>query len=191
MKQNQYSRRTGEIAREKLASILLFQMADPALSLVTVTGVEVSVDRSLLRAYVSCERERYDEVAAALERGKGRIRSLLGRALGWRVTPELDFRIDTTTDEAERIARALEDVPPTIWVEKDEDGYPLAWAAEGAAGDGGDADLAEPAAAGEAEPGDGTGDGAGAAPVLPDGAPVSPAPAATDGAPAPDDGPQA
>lgn len=182
MKQNQYSRRTGEIAREKLASILLFQMADPALSLVTVTGVEVSVDRSLLRAYVSCERERYDEVAAALERGKGRIRSLLGRALGWRVTPELDFRIDTTTDEAERIARALEDVPPTIWVEKDEDGYPLAWAAEGAAGDDGDADLAEPAVAGGAEPGDGTGDGA----------PVSPATGDADAdAPAPDDGPQA
>ena len=196
MKQNQYSRRTGEIAREKLASILLFQMADPALSLVTVTGVEVSVDRSLLRAYVSCERERYDEVAAALERGKGRIRSLLGRALGWRVTPELDFRIDTTTDEAERIARALEDVPPTIWVEKDEDGYPLAWAAEGAAGDGGDADAqgAEPVAAGGAEPGDapGAGTGAGAAPVSPDGAPVSPATGDADAdAPGPDDGPQA
>ena len=42
MKQNQYSRRTNEIAREKLASILLFEVADPVLSLVTVTGVEVS-----------------------------------------------------------------------------------------------------------------------------------------------------
>lgn len=126
MKQNQYSRRTNEIAREKLASILLFEVSDPDLALVTVTGVEVSIDKSLLKAYVSCERERYDEVSRALGRAKGRIRSLLGRALGWRVTPELVFAIDTTTDEAEAIARALEVVPPTLAVEKDEFGYPIA-----------------------------------------------------------------
>lgn len=143
MKQNQGSRRTNELAREKLASILLFEVADPDLALVTVTGVEVSVDRSFMRAYVSCEPERYDEVMAALGRAKGRIRSILGRSLGWRVTPELAFAIDTTTDEAERIARALENVPETMAVEKDEDGYPVAGdpdeddAADG--GEGGDA----------------------------------------------------
>ena len=120
MKQNQHSRRTNELAREKLASILLFEVSDPDLALVTVTGVEVSIDKSYLRAYVSCDADRYDEVTAALARAKGRIRSLLGRSLSWRVTPELDFRIDTTTDEAERISRALEEVPPTLSVEKDE-----------------------------------------------------------------------
>ena len=87
MKQNANSRRSGQIAREKLASILLFEVADPDLDLVTLTGCEVSVDRSFVRAYVTCEPERYDTVMAALERAKGRIRSLLGHALGWRVTP--------------------------------------------------------------------------------------------------------
>ena len=135
MKQNQYSRRTNALAREKLASILLFEVSDPDLALVTVTGVEVSVDRSFMRAFVTCDAERYDEVTAALARARGRIRSLLGRSLGWRVTPELEFRIDTTTDEAERIARALEDVPPTIGVEKDEFGYPLADEENPAAGE--------------------------------------------------------
>lgn len=131
MKQNANSRRSGEIAREKLASILLFEVADPDLDLVTLTGCEVSVDRSFVRAYVTCEPERYESVMAALERAKGRIRSLLGRALGWRVTPELAFSIDTSTDEAERIARALEQRPPTIDVEKDEFGYPIAGEASG------------------------------------------------------------
>lgn len=125
MKQNQHSRRTNEQARVKLANILLFEISDPDLALVIITGVEVSVDKSYLRAYVSCDAERYDEVEAALARAKGRIRSLLGRSLGWRVTPELDFRIDTTTDEAERISRALEDAPATLSVEKDEFGYPV------------------------------------------------------------------
>ena len=126
MKQNQHSRRTNEIAREKLATIMLFEVSDPDLQLVTVTGVEVSVDKSFMLAYVSCEASRYEEVSAALARAMGRIRSLLGPALGWRVTPELAFQIDTTTDEAERISRALENVPPTLGVEKDENGYPIA-----------------------------------------------------------------
>jgi ribosome-binding factor A len=79
----------------------------------------------MLRAYISCETSRYEEVQEALGRAKGRIRSLLGRSLGWRVTPDIVFVIDTTTDEAERIAHALEDVPPTLFVEKDEFGYPI------------------------------------------------------------------
>ena len=49
----------------------------------------------------------------------------------WR--PELDFRIDRSTDEAERITRALENVPATLAIEKDEDGYPIADAAQEAA----------------------------------------------------------
>lgn len=136
MKQNANSRRSGQIAREKLASILLFEVADPDLDLVTLTGCEVSVDRSFVRAYVTCEPERYDTVMVALERAKGRIRSLLGHALGWRVTPELAFSIDSSTDEAERISRALEQRPPTIDVEKDEFGYPVV--AESGDSDAGD-----------------------------------------------------
>lgn len=126
MKQQPYSRRLNEAAREKLGYILLYELSDPALDLVTLTGVEVSLDKSLLRAYVNCEHDRYEEVLTALGRAKGRIRSLLGRSLGWRVTPEIDFRIDTTLDDAERLQVALADVPPTMGVEKDEFGYPIA-----------------------------------------------------------------
>lgn len=125
MKQNQNSRRMGQQTREKLGTILLFEMSDPDLQLVTLTGCEVSVDKSVVVAYVSCDSARYDEVTTALARAKGRIRSLLGHALGWRVTPELVFRIDTTADDAERISRALQNVPETLSVEKDEEGYPI------------------------------------------------------------------
>ena len=125
MKQNQASRRINEQARTKLASILLFELSDPELSLVTLTGVEVSQDKSIMRVYVSCEPSRYEAVLSALKRAKGRIRSLLGHALGWRVTPDLIFQIDTTADEAERIAKALENRPETLDVAKDEFGYPV------------------------------------------------------------------
>lgn len=126
MKQTPVTRRLGEQLREKLGYILLFEIADPRLDLVTLTGVEVAQDRSFARIFVSCEPDRYEEALEALNGAKGRIRSLLARSLDWRVTPELAFQIDRSTDEAERIGKALENVPPTLGVEKDEAGYPVA-----------------------------------------------------------------
>ena len=139
MKQNNATRRLGEQLREKLGYILLFEISDPRLDLVTITGVEVSIDRSFARVFVTCDGDRYEEVLEALASAKGRVRSLLARTLDWRVTPELDFRIDRSTDEAERIARALENVPETLSVEKDEEGYPD----QSAGADGDDADAFE------------------------------------------------
>ena len=125
MKQNANSRRLARELREKLGYILLYEISDPHLQLVTITGVEVSIDKGLARIYVSSEPDAYEETIQAFARAKGRIRSLLGHALSWRTVPELVFCIDSTTDEAERIALALEDVPPTLGVEKDEFGYPI------------------------------------------------------------------
>ncbi len=125
MKQNAATRRTAEQLREKLGTILLFEISDPRLDLVTLTGCEVSVDRSFARVYVSCEADRYDEVLETLNSAKGRIRKLLSHALDWRVVPELDFKIDRSTDQAEAIAAALKRVPETMAIEKDEEGYPV------------------------------------------------------------------
>ena len=75
MKQTQATRRLGEQLREKLGYILLFEVSDPRLDLVTLTAVEVAVDRSFARVYVSCDSSRYDEVMEALASAKGRIRS--------------------------------------------------------------------------------------------------------------------
>jgi ribosome-binding factor A len=94
--------------------ILMTEISDPRLSLVTVTGATVSRDRSVCNVYISAEADRYDEVRSGLESAKGRIRSILGRSLGWRVTPELRFHIDTTIDEAERIAVALQNAVQSI-----------------------------------------------------------------------------
>ena len=79
-----------------------------------------------------------------LQSAKGRIRSLLGRSLTWRVTPELIFQIDRSTDEAQRIAEALKNVPPTMSIPKDEFGYPLPAEEEGS-----DADESEEVEAGD------------------------------------------
>ena len=108
MKQTPASRKSHEFLREKVASVLLFNVSDPRLEMVTVTAVEVSKDRSVADVYVSADKDRYDEVEAGLKSAKGRIRALVGKELGWRVTPELRFKIDTTVDTAEHIATVLD-----------------------------------------------------------------------------------
>lgn len=142
MKQNSATRRLAEEAREKIATILMMEISDPRLDLVTVTGCEVSVDRSVCKVWVSADPDSYDEVLEGLQSAKGRIRSLLGRSLTWRVTPELIFQIDRSTDEAQRIAEALKNVPPTMSIPKDEFGYPLPAEEEGSDADESDGDEA-------------------------------------------------
>ena len=100
MKQGSSSRKVNEQAREVIASILLFDISDPELSMVTITGCEV------------------------FTRASGRIRSLMARRLSWRVAPELRFMLDRSVDTAERIAGALarESQRPPVIVKEEEEG---------------------------------------------------------------------
>lgn len=107
MKQNASSRRVNEQARQTIAEILMFDVSDPRLSDVTITGCEVSFDRSFCNVFYTTDPADYDTVATALSRATGKIRSEMARKLSWRVAPELRFVLDSSVDEAERIARAL------------------------------------------------------------------------------------
>ena len=107
MKQSSSNRRVNEQAREVLAEILLFEISDPRLDMVTITGVEVSYDRSVANVYYSTEPSRYTEVAQAFNAATGRIRSLMAKKLSWRVAPELRFHLDESVDNAQRIAEVL------------------------------------------------------------------------------------
>ena len=99
MKQGSTNRKVNQQAREVIASILLFEISDPRLSLVTITVCNV---------FYTADRGEYEEVAEAFEKASGRIRSLMARQLSWRVAPALRFILDKSVDEAERIASALE-----------------------------------------------------------------------------------
>lgn len=121
MKEHPGSRRLNEQGREVVSAILFDSVSDPRLDMVTVTGTDVSRDRSVMNVYVSAAPDRYEEVLEGLESAKGRIRSELGQRITWRVTPELRFFIDESVDEARRIQEILADVPPTMRDRDDAD----------------------------------------------------------------------
>ena len=108
MKQSNASRRVNEQARQVIAETLMFEISDPRLSMVTITGCEVSFDRSACNVYFTTSPDAYEEVQEAFAKAKGHIRSILAKKLSWRTSPELRFFVDKSVDEAERIAKALQ-----------------------------------------------------------------------------------
>lgn len=109
MKSFPRSRATGETVREVVARILVEEIADPRVALVTVTGVDMSPDLRHANVFVTAhgDTDRYREALAGLDSAKGRIRTLLGQEIRMKYVPELHFRIDPAVDEAQRITDVL------------------------------------------------------------------------------------
>lgn len=104
----QGNRKVDEQARETIAGVLLFEVSDPRLDLVTITGCKVSFDRAYCDVFYTVDPGRYESTAQALEASKGHIRSVMAKKLHWRKAPLLRFHLDETVDVAERMGRFLE-----------------------------------------------------------------------------------
>lgn len=103
----------GEIQR-RVAQLLLYEMKDPRLSFLTVTGVEVNTDLTLARVRYSVLGSESEKraVAAALAHAHGFIRREVARVVRTRFAPELAFEYDAGPEKADRIERILREVLP-------------------------------------------------------------------------------
>lgn len=88
--------RLAEEIKRELASMLTTDMSDPRFDLVSVSGVSLNSDFSIAKVYytLSGDEEKLREVAAALEKAKGALRSGMGKRLRLRFVPELKFERD-------------------------------------------------------------------------------------------------
>ena len=93
-------RLSDQILRE-IATMLAEDVADPRLSLVTVSGVRLNADLSIAEVYVTYSQELHPraEVEAALAKAKGFLRYNLGKRLKLRKVPELRFQFDQFLEE--------------------------------------------------------------------------------------------
>ncbi len=121
------SPRVARDVRAAIADALGTIVADPRLTLVTVTEVELTPDHEHATVYwstpdpsiLSDDRRRggprpsrADEVAEALEAAAPLLRGAVGRRVRLRVTPELRFRPDPIAEQVETVERLLRDVLP-------------------------------------------------------------------------------
>jgi ribosome-binding factor A len=123
MKKSRRSMQVGDVVRNELSAILQRELHDPALGFLTVTGVEMSSDLRYARIFISTLGSEGDSRKAAeeLQKGRARIRFLLGQQAGLRSTPELDFKPDLTSLRASSIEKILHDVLPEKESENNDD----------------------------------------------------------------------
>ena len=83
------------------------RLKDPRLELVTVTDVRVTGDLQHATVFYTAygDERKLRDAGRALNRAKGNIRSHVGRQLGLRLTPTIEF----TADALPETARSLED----------------------------------------------------------------------------------
>jgi ribosome-binding factor A len=92
-----------------VAQMLDTRIKDPRLGFVTVTDVRVTGDLQNASVFytVMGDEEARAETAAALESAKGMIRSEVGKQTGIRLTPTLEFHLDSVPEIAEKFGEAL------------------------------------------------------------------------------------
>ena len=106
--------RLKDLILEEVSRILLMEVKDPRIRMVTVTGAELSQDIRIARLFY-CVRKDVDGLSAVdtkkgLESASGFIRSLLAANLNLKRTPEIVFVYDKSLDYGEKIDRILEDL---------------------------------------------------------------------------------
>lgn|SRR5690606_25973708 len=104
--------RVGEQIKKELSQIIQQELKDPRIGFITVTGVEVTNDLSQAKVFLSVlgSDEQKENTLSALARGKGFLRSELGRRVQLRHTPELIFKFDSSIEYGSRIEALLESV---------------------------------------------------------------------------------
>lgn len=97
--------RVSEAVREELSEIIGFELSDPRLISVNVTGVAVTPDSRHAIIKVSLGREAREQKAAmaALEHASNYLRHELASRLNLRKIPELHFEPDSFPDAETRV----------------------------------------------------------------------------------------
>ncbi|WP_298719242.1 30S ribosome-binding factor RbfA [uncultured Oceanisphaera sp.] len=101
------ARRVGQELQKEIAMILQREIKDDRLKLVTVSGVELSRDLNYAKVFVTFlenDPEKIEQGMKVLKDASGFIRSLVGKAMRLRVTPELRFAYDQSLVEGMRIS---------------------------------------------------------------------------------------
>jgi len=98
-----------DLLREEISSIILRDIKDPGLGMVTILDVKMTEDLKHAKIYYSIygSEEEKEKTANALKRSKGYIKFLLGERLKLRYMPDIVFMVDDSYEKLARIEEIL------------------------------------------------------------------------------------
>ena len=96
--------------KELIATTIETRIKDPRLGFVTITDVRVTGDLQQAAIFYTVlgDIQAHEATAAALNSAKGMLRSEVGRALGIRITPTLEFFLDGLEDSAKEMNNLID-----------------------------------------------------------------------------------
>jgi ribosome-binding factor A len=97
------TQRVSEAVKEELSELISFEMDDPRVENVMVTGADVSPDGRHAHVRVSIDAGLERKALAALDHAKHYLRHELASRLSLRRVPELHFSPDKNADADSRI----------------------------------------------------------------------------------------
>ncbi len=104
--------RVADLIKAELSDILLKQIRDPRIGLLTITGVKMTDDlRSAKIYFVQMGKDNPDaDLQAGLEKAKGFLKRELGKRLNLRYMPDVFFFYDKSFEYGSRIDRLLKEI---------------------------------------------------------------------------------
>ncbi len=106
---NHRKSRVADGVRDEVAMILAREIRDPRLGFVTLIRVEMPVDQSVAKIYVSPmgDAKVQAESMRALHHSRGFVRKLLSQRMRTRTVPEIMFIQDKGLDAAARVGEIM------------------------------------------------------------------------------------
>jgi len=102
-------KRIAERIQNDLSELMVYQVSDPRLAGVSITGVRVDRELAYADVYVSAVEgsQRAEEILSGLESATGYLRRELAHRIELRIFPRLRFHWDPTPERADRIDALL------------------------------------------------------------------------------------
>jgi ribosome-binding factor A len=98
--------RVNEVVREVIADELE-RCSDPRLTMVTVTGVNVSADLRHATVFYAALGRHDDDIPAALKAAAPHLQAVLGNQVRLKYLPRLQFREDPAIEHGQRVEEIL------------------------------------------------------------------------------------
>ena len=108
---SQRAHRVGDQIQREIADLLVNEVKDPRVGLVTITGVDVSADLShaTVRFTHLAGRENAEAAVKALTRTAGFLRTELGHRLNLYSPPQLHFAYDDSIESGMRMSKLIDE----------------------------------------------------------------------------------
>ena len=104
--------RVADLLKEEISQMLLREVKDPHIGFVTITGVEVSKDLQVAKAFYTIlgDETQVKEADEALSRVSHFIKRQLGKRLRMRYIPDIIFRYDHSLEYGAKIDCLLDHI---------------------------------------------------------------------------------